>query len=301
MCMHSSFPKKPWRVWHLATEAVGAFIERNQARLPRMAAATGLPSISSPLLYINIGSNVNPILPPTRNTSVGVLVFEPIVPHLIAPRDRQTIVAAAVGSTSGFATMGVYNIGGLSSSLSSPAIGTGRRWAQGNKNTTTVRVFGMADVLHAYRRHVIWYLKTDMQGHDFNALKSAGHLLRKVPYIMAEAGIENQHSYANDENDYCRHHLPLFTSLGYAPMGLVVSGGRWLLSPGGGLRAAQEYCDGLQHVRPRAGGLEGNGFWRRTDAILGAPFETQFPRQSTNWSQLKLKHRYLPPRLHLRS
>ena len=103
--------------------------------------------------------------------------------------------------------MGVYNVNGLSSSLSSPAPGLGSKWTKQHRsnNTMTVRTIALATVLEKYRGRIN-FLKTDMQGHDLAAIKSAGSLLRTVPYIMAEASIENQHAYGTtDENAYCGH------------------------------------------------------------------------------------------------
>ena len=106
----------------------------------------------------------------------------PVVHEKILPMDRLYVVPAAVSGTQGIATMGVYNLNGLSSSLSAPAAGLSAKWASSRMptNATTVTTFAMADVLNAYRGRV-WYLKTDMQGHDFVSLKSAGQLLRTVP------------------------------------------------------------------------------------------------------------------------
>ena len=224
--------------------------------------ADALPTIAEPIIWVNVGSNLNPIEPPSQYEQVGVLVFEPIVFEKIKPRPRQYVVPAAVSNADGEASMGVYNVNGLSSSLSSPAPGLGSKWTKQHRsnNTMTVRTIALATVLEKYRGRIN-FLKTDMQGHDLAAIKSAGSLLRTVPYIMAEASIENQHAYGTtDENAYCdqRQHL---ASLGYRPTGLSVAGNRWLLAPAGGLPKAREYCRGLEGVPHSVGPLEGNGFW----------------------------------------
>ena len=103
--------------------------------------ADALPTIAEPIIWVNVGSNLNPIEPPSQYEQVGVLVFEPIVFEKIKPRPRQYVAPAAVSNADGEASMGVYNVNGLSSSLSSPAPGLGSKWTKQHRsnNTMTVR------------------------------------------------------------------------------------------------------------------------------------------------------------------
>ena len=69
------------------------------------------PSIR--FLYLNIGANLSPLIPPVVNESVAVLAFEPIVYDKINPLDRLFVVPAAVPSEEGVASMGVHNALGV--------------------------------------------------------------------------------------------------------------------------------------------------------------------------------------------
>ena len=257
-------------------------------------------AIKEPFVYLNIGANLQPLIPPNSNKSVAVVAFEPIVYAGIPPRKRMHVVPAAVGSEDGLATMGIYGANGLSSSLSAPASGlkgSDGRWqyvetkvdrlnkAVGSRENSshqslTVPVMSMASVLRAVQdrgRRRLWFAKTDMQGHDFEALRSAGADLRAVPYVMAEVAIENNFAYDGVANDYCRDHLPHMLSLGYSPVGVSVARGRYLIPPAGGERSARNYCDGLRSTPRHLGKLEGNAFWQLNTSDLKPPPETQWP------------------------
>ena len=166
------------------------------------------PSARSVLL--NIGSFTTPLLPPEDNETVVAVALEPVVASQITPAPRLFVVPAAVSDASGLAMMGVFNLKGESSSLSKPA--QRRPWNVGSKlhEPRLVPVLRMRDVLHSIPSDLlIWFLKTDMQGHDFKAVASAGQqLAARVPYIMSEVYLENMHSYSGTRNDYCTDWLP---------------------------------------------------------------------------------------------
>ena len=63
----------------------------------------------------------------------------------------------------------------------------------------------------------LWYLKTDMQGFDFDALRSAADILRsgRAQYVMSEVWWDRYQSYAGQNNDFCLHQYPLMRALGY--------------------------------------------------------------------------------------
>lgn len=92
--------------------------------MPLRGAATlfrSSPGIAAVML--NIGTNMNPLMPPANDSSTVVVAFEPVVPaHLIhVKHPRLFIVPAAVGTDDGLVEMNVYGrsttYAGSSSSL----------------------------------------------------------------------------------------------------------------------------------------------------------------------------------------
>ena len=52
----------------------------------------------------------------------------------------------------------------------------------------------------------LWYLKTDMQGFDYQALLAAGPLVAsRAQYVLTEVWWNRYQSYAGQENDFCLH------------------------------------------------------------------------------------------------
>jgi hypothetical protein len=72
-------------------------------------------------VLVNIGSNLEPLLPPDNDPTVAAIAFEPIVHCNVSQlHPRLYVVPAAVSSEDGLATMEVLHVNGVSSSLSSP-------------------------------------------------------------------------------------------------------------------------------------------------------------------------------------
>eukprot|EP00966_Prymnesium_polylepis_P320113 7376507-Prymnesium_polylepis.1 len=110
------------------------------------------------------------------------------------------IVPAAVSDENAIATMGYYNSNGASSSLSEPA--ENNDYSRRTKLTTVVPVLTMSAVLASVPPALtLGYLMTDMQGHDFRALRSAGDALRRVHYLKTEVWLQGRYEYTGTEND----------------------------------------------------------------------------------------------------
>lgn len=155
-------------------------------------------------VVIEIGSNLDAILPPPDDPTVSVLVFEPLY-HVAAQLedvDRRHVVAAAVSDQNGLSMFTMYNDHGLSSSLSTVSISEG--WNTGRETDgkrMIVPCVALKDVLHAIPDTMsIWVLKTDMQGFDFRTVQSAGRLITRIPYLITEVSHDNFYSYDERSN-----------------------------------------------------------------------------------------------------
>ncbi|KAI8108738.1 hypothetical protein M9435_005155 [Picochlorum sp. BPE23] len=171
-------------------------------------------------VIINIGSNVDPIVPRKGDFSTHALAFEPIVSDIIHPHPQLTVIPAAVSDASGLQTMRVYNEGGVSSSLAKPA--STQHWNNVPKRDgleKIVPILSFQDVLDSIPLDIeIAFIKTDMQGFDFKAVSSVGKALvsRGVKRLLTEVYLENTNTYEGVENDFCLHWIQYMTSVGYA-------------------------------------------------------------------------------------
>ena len=231
-------------------------------------------------VFINIGSNVDPLLPPESDRSVVSIAFEPIVSSQIAARAGLFVVPSAVSNFSGIGLMGVYNERGLSSSLSKPAW----EFSPQTSPPRLVPVLSMRAVLGSIPAHIdIWFLKTDMQGHDFVALSSAADLLRtRVHYIMSEVAVNNVRAYNGTSNDLCRQHLPFMRANGFTALGMCkpcqAAFPARLREANSQRRRHQSrsssidtFCHLQRRNRERLGLAERDVWWRRDDTTLPPP------------------------------
>jgi hypothetical protein len=171
-------------------------------------------------VIINIGSNIDPIVPREGDFSTHALAFEPIVSELIQPHPQLTVIPAAVSDASGLQTMRVYNERGVSSSLAKPA--STQHWNNVPKRDGVekiVPILSFQDVLDSIPLDIeIAFIKTDMQGFDFKAVSSVGQALvsRGVKRLLTEVYLENTNTYEDVENDFCLHWIQYMSSVGYA-------------------------------------------------------------------------------------
>ena len=199
--------------------------------------ATRLPNVKN--IVVNIGSNIDPVV--SDRADVASVAFEPIVPHLItAPhRQRLLIVPAAVSSSGGISQMHLYGRSGRyvasASSLSTvgdvakeifsfsykngsfPAAAKKKIKMEGTMRT--VPLVSMRAVMDAIPPGMQpLFLKTDMQGFDFQAIRSVGADLTRFHYVKNEVDYSGNIAYqtaASTRNDFCLDLLPHMTRLGF--------------------------------------------------------------------------------------
>ena len=172
-------------------------------------------------IIMNIGSNVDPIIPrPTDDPCTVAIAFEPVVSHLIPKHPALHVIPAAVtGDDNGWAAMNIYNRKGVSSSLSKASYE-----ANWNKHTELkiVPTIGFRKILESLRGYKIDFILTDMQGHDFAAVSSVGNLLAEVGVkrIVTEVYKDKVNTYKGVQNDLCENWLPHMKKKGYVFEGL---------------------------------------------------------------------------------
>ena len=172
-------------------------------------------------IAINVGSNVDPILPDETDESMAVIAIEPILTTAlnIPKHPRLYVVTAALSDKVGFGVMNVFNGNGMSSSLNRPVDST-RDWVwkpDGYNVVDIVPVLTLQMLLAAVPEHIeILLLKTDMQGNDFSALKSAKSNLRRVKKVQSECWCGGFAHYAGVMNDYHKDFEPYMKGLGFS-------------------------------------------------------------------------------------
>ena len=275
----------------LLTARDGSESSRNAIKLETqtlkdLPLATSLLSLPENIttVFINIGSSLDPILPPVEfGHNATTIAFEPIVGcdvvHNIPKsiRNQLMVVHAAVAATSGLTSMNVYNRDGVSSSLSKAA--TVRSWnsdahRDSDGSIRIVPLLTIEQILNAIPAHVdIPYIKTDMQGYDFAAIAAAGHTLfqRGVDYLFTEAYFLGESSYEGVQNDFCDDWWPHMQRVGYK----VVNSTKFTVDPReNDTLAVLQFCEAQERRRRRhhrlhknAGLYEGDVLWKR----IGAP------------------------------
>jgi len=166
---------------------------------------------------INVGPNKSPIsLDGKDNLLILVDPLTSVVSylqqHVAGP--HVLVYQAAISNVSGTAVFHEYNTGGLSSSLSSPA--QKDSWNQVTSGTT-VQVHTLKELIDAIPSNLhISFLKTDMQGYDCTAIKSAGNELKRVKKIMSETYQDGKPTYANTVNEYNRDWVPYMNKMGFS-------------------------------------------------------------------------------------
>ena len=145
-------------------------------------------------VHINIGPNSSPREPENLNVT-GLILVEPGWRSVIQLRKRYEnnsnvlIIHSAVSANRGimpFHTMGYGN--DESSSLSLPR-DDGARWGQ-IRTTDAIPVISFADVIRMVPEGIeVKHALLDMQGHELNAIKSAGLCLKRIRRIEYECDL----------------------------------------------------------------------------------------------------------------
>lgn len=171
-------------------------------------------------LYINVGPNITPLMPDENDDGLAVLAVEANIQlfNSMPRHPRLFVVYAAIGAAPGFAQFQTYNWMGQSGSLSVTAKNGTEEFAATNlpERSLLVPVLTMHLLLSAIPSHIrILFLKTDMQGHDYAALVSAGSLLNRVGKIMCECYSAGTSTYQSVHNECDRDIDPLLSRLGF--------------------------------------------------------------------------------------
>lgn len=179
---------------------------------------------------INIGSNIDPIIatPPTIS-----IAFEPIVHHMIKAQPNLFVVPAAVSDADGLEMMTVSGrssvMPGTTSSLAS--LDTTKKTMHSYRSklglqkaggaVKVVPVLSMRRVLNALPRNLtLAYLRTDMQGFDAVALRSAGQQLLRAEFLAGEFNYQGFSAYTGMTNDLCTMVVDM-NKLGFELVGVV--------------------------------------------------------------------------------
>jgi FkbM family methyltransferase len=171
-------------------------------------------------LHVNVGPNITPIMPDERDDHMAVLAVEANVQllNMMPKHPRLHVMFCAIGAQAGFAQFNTYNTDGVSRSLSKTANNDTEGFVPTNlaQRFTIVPVLTLSNLLEAIPTHVeIQLLKTDMQGHDYAALASAGAMLRRVNRIMSQCYAPGTATYAGVHNECDRDIDVLLTRLGF--------------------------------------------------------------------------------------
>lgn len=219
-------------------------------------------------VMINVGSNLDPAVPEVDDGSTVAIAIEPIVGCRIKHRKNLHVIHAAVSDSTSLNMMAVYNTNGVSSALTAPS--EKAFWNKELQNSKVVPVLSMATVLGSIPTSVeIWFLKTDMQGHDYRSVVAAGPELRRVHYIRMETWFGNIRTYQGVENDFCLQVLPFMKEAGFELI-FPYADHRY---PGesASLEAVDMYCKKTHDDPPTAGLAEADAFFRRNDTQLSPP------------------------------
>ena len=154
------------------------------APLPRLSFPPGITK-----LWINVGSHVDPPMPPDAETAV--LAIEPVLKTAAAiePHPNLYVVTAAISDTPSFAKFTIFNRG-MSSSLAEP-VDPNIYWALkdgGYPPFSIVPVLTLDHLIASIPDSIrIELVKTDMQSFDLRAAKSASlESLARVEKYQAE-------------------------------------------------------------------------------------------------------------------
>lgn len=240
---------------------------------------------STSMVVLNIGSNIDPILPRVENGPCAhAIAFEPMVPDQIPSHPQLTVIPAAVSNISGSATMHMYNVHGVSSSIYQADEKFG--WARGQNagGSRNVPLVSLQQVIAAVPLHIpIRLVMTDIQGHDFTAVSSAITTItsRQIPYLRTEVSLDGTFSYPGAKNDLCRDWIPFMEQHGYVFEGFFPPRTK------DGWTTVEEILNSCQQQRlerpdPRAALKELDALWRLPSAPVNPEVAYQYPVLSPN-------------------
>lgn len=241
-------------------------------------------------IVLELGSNLDPVV--AIGNEAMTIAFEPILSvaaRLKANKNLRVVpVAVSSDGSSGLREMWTYNDNAVSSSLGTPAA-AGQFWNnnpdRGDGESAIVATLALGTILQDLKHAgvEVALLKTDMQGADFGAVKSAGASVRQVAWLITEMWVDNLQTYNGLENDFCRNWWPHMIKLGFELRGLECS----KFPSCGGLDLAEWSRDPnsccqhniAQYPEKKPGYKECDAVWMRLD---GKPVERP-PVEDSFW------------------
>ena len=254
---------------------------RRETKVPPLQLPKGIDT-----LIINIGSNLQPLLPPDDEPSTAAIAVEPIVHCNISRHPRLFVLPIAIAAGNGLAKMEMHNVDSVSSSLVQPVNSVLSLMKEAGKDFVTparfVPLLAMTDFLQSFPSEAkILFLKTDMQGMDYTALSSAGAALRRVDYLMTEVYFGGIQTYKGASNDFCRDMLPFMRSIGYQVIGLytrhkysdTLHKSDIAHATARDDKSADAFCRKGKNTptSDKHGMWEGNAYWKRNDTTARPP------------------------------
>ena len=164
-------------------------------------------------VIINIGSNIDPIMPPEdMGPCAHTIAVEPIVSCEFS-HQQLSVIPAAVADQAGVMTMNVLNKKhSVSSSLAEVKAND---WRLKGGTRKIVPVITLTSLLDSIPSTVnIAMMMTDIQGYDFRTVKAGAKAVKeRVTHLVTEVSKEDKYSY-DTQNDLCRDWIPFMEELG---------------------------------------------------------------------------------------
>lgn len=173
---------------------------------------------------INVGANYRPLVECNPFETIVCFLFDIQNDPIQYLRDQYKdnsntyIFTLGVSDYDGLAAFPTLGYGGeaQSTSLSDPNQDAGWNTGENRGHIDWSGVITLAHLIDSIDPEIpIMMLATDMQGHDFTAIVSAGDRLRRVQALQVELYKDGIATYAGVRNDYEADWLPYMTKMGF--------------------------------------------------------------------------------------
>lgn len=166
-------------------------------------------------VYVQLGANYNPVVPPTNDTFVILIDASPAVAFALRLRFKNTanvyVIWSAIANQSG----SVRFFDNLNTHGAGLALPVKEEWKHSVVRSVEVPVHPLNDVLELIpERLPIVFLKVNIEGYDLIALKTAGSHLERVGMIQIEADL-NTKLYDVDEPNHLEDFQGYLMPLGF--------------------------------------------------------------------------------------
>jgi FkbM family methyltransferase len=181
-----------------------------QSVLPPLEIPEGIKTI-----WINVGTHLDPVLPPENDKSVLVIGFEPNLDlvNRISKTARLFIIPAAVGNFDGIASFHLSSNDGGSSSL---AQFQDRAKKLDSGNRAFVPVVRLEHILTQIPSNInVDKIKIDAQGFDLEVIKSAGPQISRFKEIIGEVVANEDLAYYKDVDNSKKSWLEFMEANGF--------------------------------------------------------------------------------------